>query len=137
MLPEQPIKAKWHLLLAARLRDYIQLLKPNLSFMVVFSSVVGYLMAPGVEFTWKKVLLLFIGGMLVTGGANTINQIIERYSDRYMKRTMFRPMPDGRMGTNEAWAFAVFTGFSGAFVLGYFFNPLAGVLSFISLLLYA
>ncbi len=137
MLPEQPIKAKWHLLLTARMRDYMQLLKPNLSFMVVFSSVVGYLLAPGIGFAWKEVILLFTGGMLVTGGANTINQILERYSDQMMKRTMSRPMPDGRMQAGEAWGFAAVTGISGACMLGYFFNPLAGILSFVSLLLYA
>jgi len=136
MLREESIKAKWYLLLAARMRDYTQLLKPNLSFMVVFSSVVGYLLAPGVSFAWKEVMILFLGGMLVTGGANTINQIIERYSDRLMRRTAGRPLPEGRMGTAEAWLFAGLTGIGGALLLGYFFNPLAGILSFLSLLLY-
>ena len=120
-----------------RMKDYAQLLKPNLSFMVVFSSVVGYLLAPGIPFSWEKVIILFTGGLLVTGGANTINQILERYSDKLMKRTMNRPMPDGRMGPTEAWIIAAVTGFSGAIILGYYFNPLAGILSFISLLLYA
>lgn len=125
------------MLIATRLRDYAQLMKPNLSFMVVFSSVVGYLLAPGISFAWKEVIVLFAGGMLVTGGANTINQILERYSDGEMKRTKLRPMPDGRMVVAEAWAFAVVTGISGAWLLGWFFNPLAGILSFVSLLLYA
>lgn len=137
MLREQPIKAKWHMLLLSRLRDYGQLLKPNLSIMVVFSSVVGYLLAPNVQFAWKEVIVLFIGGMLVTGGANSINQIIERNSDQLMKRTKMRPMPDGRMNVAEASAFAAVTGLSGAWLLGYFFNPLAGALSFVSLLIYA
>ncbi|MBS1589113.1 MAG: protoheme IX farnesyltransferase [Bacteroidetes bacterium] len=131
------MKAKWHLLAASRLRDYVQLMKPNLSTMVVFSSVVGYLLAPDIHFAWKEVLLLFAGGMLVTGGANTINQILERYSDRHMKRTRLRPMPDGRMNAPEAWFFAGLTGLVGSVLLGYFFNPFAGILSFISLLLYA
>ncbi len=120
-----------------RVKDYAQLLKPNLSFMVVFSSVVGYLLAPNTTFEWKEVIILFAGGLLVTGGANTINQILERYSDKLMKRTMYRPMPDGRMGATEAWIFAALTGITGALLLGYFFNPLAGLLSFTSLLLYA
>ncbi len=137
MLREEPIKAKWYMWVAMRLRDYTQLLKPNLSFMEVFSSVVGYLLAPGVAIAWKEVLILFAGGMRVTGGANTINQILERYSDRMMKRTMLRPMPDGRMGTTEAWIFAGITGVGGALLLGAYFNVFAGVLSFISLLLYA
>lgn len=118
------------------MKDYAQLLKPNLSFMVVFSSVIGYLMAPGILFSWKEVIILFAGGMLVTGSANTINQILERFSDRLMKRTMLRPMPDGRMGQGEAWVFAIATGIMGTVLLGYFFNPLAGVLSLLSLLLY-
>jgi protoheme IX farnesyltransferase len=137
MFPEQQIKVKWHMLLLARMKDYSQLLKPNLSFMVVFSSVVGYLLAPGSVFNWKEVILLFLGGLLVTGSANTINQIIERYSDALMKRTMLRPMPDGRMGSAEASVFALVTGISGVALLAYFFNPLAGFLSLISLLLYA
>jgi len=136
MLREEPIKARWTIV-PERVKDYAQLLKPNLSFMVVFSSVIGYLLAPGISFQWTQVIVLFAGGLLVTGGANTINQILERYSDKLMKRTMYRPMPDGRMGPAEAWIFAALTGFTGALLLGYFFNPMAGILSFISLLLYA
>ncbi|RYZ54414.1 MAG: protoheme IX farnesyltransferase [Sphingobacteriales bacterium] len=136
MLREESIKAKWYMLVTGRLRDYAQLLKPNLSFMVVFSSVVGYLLAPGIVFAWKEVVMLFLGGILVTGGANTINQVLERYSDRLMRRTAQRPLPEERMSTTEAWIFAGVTGFSGAILLGAYFNPLAGVLSFVSLLLY-
>lgn len=137
MLREEPIKARGQAVIVDRVKDYAQLLKPNLSFMVVFSSVVGYLLAPNTSFAWKEVIVLFAGGLLVTGGANTINQILERYSDKLMRRTMNRPMPDGRMGTTEAWIFAALTGITGASLLAYFFNPLAGILSFISLLLYA
>jgi protoheme IX farnesyltransferase len=75
--------------------------------------------------------------MLVTGGANTINQILERESDALMNRTRNRPMPDGRMHHYEAWVFAALTGISGALLLAYFFNPAAGALSFTSLLLYS
>ncbi|MBC7553135.1 MAG: protoheme IX farnesyltransferase [Taibaiella sp.] len=130
-------------MLLSRARDYNQLLKPNLSGMVVFSSVIGYLMAPGISFhwldmhMWQQTITLFIGGMLVTGGANTINQILERDSDKLMKRTRLRPMPDGRMEQTEAWIFAAVTGIAGAALLAYCFNIQAGLLSFFSLLLYA
>ena len=143
MLRQEPFKAKWHLIALTRARDYNQLLKPNLSGMVVFSSVIGFLMAPNVHFvwndraTWQQIITLFLGGMMVTGGANTINQILERDSDALMSRTRLRPMPDGRMEPIEAWIFAAITGICGALVLGYYFNPQAGALSFISLLLYA
>jgi protoheme IX farnesyltransferase len=137
MIREEPVKVKEQEILLLRVRDYLLLLKPNLSFMVVFSSVVGYLLAPGVPFIWSNVILLFCGGMLVTGGANTINQILERQSDKVMRRTMFRPMPDGRMHTRDAWIFAILAGISGVLLLSYFFNPLSGLLSLISLLIYA
>jgi len=141
MLRQEPVKVKWQVM--ARARDYNQLLKPNLSGMVVFSSVIGYLMAPDIHFAWTDkavwahIILLFTGGMLVTGGANTINQILERESDSLMSRTRMRPLPDGRMTDTEAWIFAGLTGISGALLLAFFFNPLAGALSFLSLLLYA
>jgi len=137
MLREETIKAKWPMLIIARVRDYSQLLKPNLSFMVVFSSVIGYLLAPNVTFAWDKVLILFIGGILVTCGANTINQIIERDGDALMKRTMNRPLPDGRISVAEAWIVAITSGAAGVSILTYFFNPVAGALSLLSLLLYA
>lgn len=136
MLREQSIIARFPVFLIGRFKDYSQLLKPNLSFMVVFSSVIGYLLAPGISFDWASVLVLFTGGILVTGGANTINQILEREGDKLMKRTMNRPIPDGRLGTTEAWILAISTGVSGALLLATYFNPLAGLLSFISLLLY-
>lgn len=137
-MQQESIKAKSSSIpLVDKLKDYSQLLKPNLSLMVVFSSVIGYLMAPGIQFDIKKVLLLYIGGMLVTGGANTINQILEHEGDKKMNRTMNRPIPDGRMSKSEAWIIALLAGFGGAFLLAYNFNVLTGILSFISLLLYA
>jgi heme o synthase len=143
MLQQESIGAKENTTVLARLRDYNQLLKPNLSGMVVFSSVIGYLMAPNIAFSWsdfgmwQRIITLFVGGMMVTGGANTINQILERDSDRLMKRTRNRPLPDGRMGDTEAWIFASVTGILGALLLAYYFNPQAGLLSFMSLMLYA
>ncbi|MDI9320555.1 MAG: heme o synthase [Phycisphaerales bacterium] len=133
----ESIKAKLSFFLTQKLKDYAQLLKPNLSMMVVFSSVIGYLMAPDIYFGAKKVFLLYLGGLLVTGGANTINQILEYKGDKLMKRTMFRPIPDGRMKKSEAWTIALIAGLGGAIILGINFNVLTGILSFISLLLYA
>jgi protoheme IX farnesyltransferase len=136
MLREQPIKVKEYSFAIAKIRDYAQLMKPNLSFMVVFSSVVGYLLVPGVELVWSNVLLLFLGGMLVTNGANIINQILERYSDRLMKRTMVRPLPDERMSVAEAWTLCILSAVAGVGLLAYYFNMAAAMLSLVSLLLY-
>src|SRR5687768_12917322 len=112
-----------------KLKDYLQLTKPSLNIMVVFSSVISYLLAPNVvEYSWKMIILLFAGGFLVTGSANSINQIVEKDTDAMMKRTAKRPVASGRMSTMEAWVFAVLTGVTGVLILGLYFNWLsAGV----------
>jgi protoheme IX farnesyltransferase len=122
----------------SKLKDYLQLTKPSLNIMVVFSSVVSYLLAPKVvEFDWLMIVFLFIGGFLVTGSANAINQAVEKNTDAVMKRTAKRPVASGRMPVSEAWTFAVITGVIGCFILGYFFNPLSAGLAAFSLFLYA
>jgi protoheme IX farnesyltransferase len=121
-----------------KLKDYLQLVKPSLSIMVVFSSVVSYLLAPKVvDFDWQMIILLFAGGMLVTGSANAINQVVEKDTDALMKRTAKRPVAAGRMTKEEGWAFAIICGVAGVLILGYFFNWLSAGLAAFSLFLYA
>src|ERR1039457_3513786 len=83
--------------LASKVKDYFQLIKFTLTFMVVFSSVVCYLLVPGIRFNVLEVLLLFISGILITGSANAINQAVEKDTDAVMRRTANRPVAAGRM----------------------------------------
>jgi heme o synthase len=121
-----------------KLKDYLQLVKLSLSIMVVFSSVISYLLAPKiVEYEWVMIGLLFAGGMLVTGSANAINQVVEKDTDALMKRTGNRPVAAGRLSVQEGWAFAVITGVAGVFILGHYFNWLSAGVAAFSLFLYA
>ncbi|MBI3137178.1 MAG: protoheme IX farnesyltransferase [Sphingobacteriales bacterium] len=121
-----------------KIKDYVQLMKPSLSIMVVFSSVISYLLAPKVvEYNWGMILLLFAGGMLVSGSANAINQVVEKDTDARMKRTSTRPVAAGRITVTEGWVFAVVTGAAGIFLLGAYFNWLSAGLAAFSLFLYA
>jgi len=121
-----------------KIKDYLQLIKLSLSIMVVFSSVVSYLLAPKVvEYEWRMIGLLFVAGMLVTGSANAINQVVEKNTDAQMKRTGNRPIASGRMSETEGWAFAIITGLIGVCMLGYFFNWLSAMVAAFSLFLYA
>jgi protoheme IX farnesyltransferase len=126
-----------------KIKDYLQLVKLSLSIMVVFSSVISFMLTPGFKEyetagdKWLYVLLLFAGGMLVTGSANAINQVVEKDTDSKMKRTAKRPVASGRMSVTEGWAFSVITGALGVFILGYCFNWLAAGLAALSLFLYA
>ena len=119
-----------------KLKDYYLLMKFTLSFTVVFSSVVCYLLVPGIDFDFISVLLLFVGGMLVTGAANAINQIAEKDTDAMMKRTASRPLASGRMTVDEAATFAVVAAVSGIFIIGLWFNWTAAGISGLSLFLY-
>jgi protoheme IX farnesyltransferase len=121
---------------SSKLKDYQQLMKFTLSFTVVFSSVVCYLLVPGIEFDIQSVLLLFVGGLLVTGAANAINQIAEKDTDAMMKRTASRPLPSGRMTVDEASTFAVVAAVFGIFIIGLWFNWIAAGISGFSLFLY-
>lgn len=120
----------------SKLTDYSQLIKLNLSALVVFSAVIGYLFAAP-SFDPLKVSLLIIAGLLVTGASNAINEILERDTDKLMDRTSIRPLPAGRMSLIEAILFAGITGILGILMFTYFFNPITGVLAAVSLLLYA
>jgi protoheme IX farnesyltransferase len=124
-------------LIRLKISDYAVLAKFRLSFLVVFSAVIGYLFASPLVVTFSAIALLAMGGMLVTGASNAINQIIERDIDKLMARTQNRPLATERMGTLEAILAAGVMGISGILILTYFFNPTAGVLSAISLLSYA
>ncbi|MDI3318682.1 heme o synthase [Pinibacter soli] len=124
--------------LGQKLQDYKALVKFALTTMVVFSAVISYLLAPKVvEYNWWMITLFFIGGFLVTGSANTINQVVEKDTDAKMKRTASRPIASGRMSETEGWIFAIVTGFAGCFILGFFFNWLSAGLAAFSLFLYA
>jgi protoheme IX farnesyltransferase len=123
-----------------KIKDYLLLIKPSLSIMVVFSSVLSFALTKGSEnyvSFWKMILLLFTGGMLVTGSANAINQVVEKDTDAQMKRTSKRPVAAGRLSVNEGWTFAIITGVLGVFILGNWFNWLAAGLAAFSLFLYA
>lgn len=121
---------------SSKLRDYKELIKFTLNITVVFSSVIAYLLVPQIAFDLKMVLLLALSGFLVTGSANAINQIYEKDSDALMKRTGSRPIAAGRMGVQEAWAFAIFSVLIGTFILWYFFNGLAAFISLVSWFIY-
>ncbi len=125
---------------AEKAKDYFLLTKFTLSFTVVFSCVICYLLAPNVlvgniDTLWM-VIILFIAGMLVTGSANAINQIVEKDTDAMMKRTSKRPVASGRMTVNQGYIFAIITGAIGVFLMAYFFNFKSATISLLSLFLY-
>ncbi|MBK7433052.1 MAG: protoheme IX farnesyltransferase [Chitinophagaceae bacterium] len=136
MQEKTPLRHSSSFALTSKVKDYFQLIKFTLSFMVVFSTVVSYLLAPGIRFDGVQVLLLFTGGMLITGSSNAINMILEKETDQLMKRTATRPVASGRMSVGEATAFAIITAALGVFIMWYWFNVESAMLGLFSLFLY-
>jgi heme o synthase len=127
--------------LASKVKDYFQLIKFTLSFMVVFSTVVSFLIAPYEKtgFVYHPiilVLLLFVAGLCITGSANTINQVLEKDTDALMARTAKRPIASGRMSVTEGYIFALITGFVGVGMMWYFFNFNSAMVGLASLFIY-
>ena len=133
---ERDITISFKSILAAKLGDVAQLYKVRLGSLVVFSSVIGYLLLAPV-FDFFSLLMLSIGGFLVTGASNAFNQIFEKDLDSLMDRTKNRPIPAGRMTAVEGSLWAGIAALVGLLILTIFFNLATGLLSAISLIIYA
>lgn len=119
-----------------KLQDYKLLVKLRLSLTVVFSSVIAFLIAANGPVSWLAVAVLATGGFLVTGAANSLNQVLEKDYDRLMKRTADRPLAAGRMKISEAVLAAGLMSLFGISLLA-LFNPWTAFLGTLSLVAYA
>jgi protoheme IX farnesyltransferase len=121
----------------AKLSDYNQLIKFRLTFTVVLSSVLGYLIGMSGEINWTELNALILGGFLVVASSNGLNQIVEKNFDVLMTRTENRPLAQNRMTVLEAAVFCTVTGIVGVYLLGTFLNQYAAILGIGSLISYA
>jgi protoheme IX farnesyltransferase len=89
----------------ASLADRLELTKPRITVMVVFTSLVGFVMASPGPLELPLLALALAGTGLVASGAAVLNQVIERDTDALMLRTRQRPLAAGRVNVSEAIAF--------------------------------
>ncbi len=122
--------------ISQKINDYKMLVKVRLSMLVVFSAVMAFLIASTGAINWAAVGILALGGFLVTGASNALNQVLEKNFDSLMKRTANRPIPSGRMTSSEAVLAAGFMSLFGIVLLA-LFNPWTALLGTISLIIYA
>jgi protoheme IX farnesyltransferase len=124
-----PRRAAW--------RDYLELTKPKVVALIVFTAIVGSLLAtPGLPpmsaLVWGN-----LGIALASACAATINHVLDQKIDEKMARTRDRPLPTGALSTPRALLFAATLGVLGMLVLWLLVNPLTAVLTFFSLIGYA
>ncbi len=119
-------------------KDFKNLVKLRLTFLVVFSASVCFLIAAESQeaINWVNWIKLVIGGFLVTSAANGFNEIIEKDLDKLMLRTLDRPLPSGRMTNGQALVISLLMGIFGTYLLGSL-NLTTGLLSVFSIFLYA
>lgn len=86
--------------------SYLELTKPRLSSLVLFTALVGFVAGTNGPIDVWVLLHLLVGTTLVAGGANALNQVVERDFDAQMQRTQGRPLPSGRLTPVAALRFA-------------------------------
>lgn len=119
------------------LKDFSLLIKMRLTLTVVFSSLLAFGIAikPN-DFSLSSLMLLSLGGFLITAAANILNQVLERSFDSKMKRTANRPLAAGRMKVTDAVLMAGIFSLVGIVSLA-LFNPLTSFLGTFALVSYA
>lgn len=116
------------------LRDYMELSKARIVFMILITTGAGFLLAG--SFAWLAFVNTLIGTALVAGGTNALNQFWERDLDARMARTRKRPLPSGRISDRAALVYSVGISVVGIVYLALAVNPLASVLTLSTLLSY-
>ena len=116
-------------------QDLISLTKPRLSSLVLVTAG-GGLWLSGVEVPWWQAMAAIGGTTMVVGGANALNNYIERESDREMARTARRPLPARRLSPTLALAFGVALSLVSIPLLAVLTTPLAALLAAGALVLY-
>jgi protoheme IX farnesyltransferase len=121
----------------AHWRDYLELCKPKVVALIVFTAVVGmFLATPG----WVPLNALLAGTLgigLAAASAAAINHVVDQKVDAIMGRTSNRPLPQGQVSSRDALLFALIIGALAMYLLVGWVNTLTAVLTFASLIGYA
>ena len=120
-----------------KVRDYGLLFKFRLSLTVVFSAAMGFLLAMQGAIDWAGLGMLCLGGFLLSGASNALNQVLEKDYDKLMQRTANRPVATGRMSVSEAVLIAGLASTVALIIFAIVFNPLTAFLGSLSLISYA
>jgi heme o synthase len=119
--------------------DYWALTKPEVNFLILITTGVGFYLGCGSEVRNFSVIRLFntlLGTLLVASGTGTLNQYIEREFDAQMRRTARRPAAAGRLKPQTVLAFGIALAAVGSIYLAATVNLLASALALLTLLSY-
>jgi protoheme IX farnesyltransferase len=115
---------------------YVVLTKPDVTFLVVITTLAGFYLGSGGSIDWSAMLSTVCATMLVAGGTAALNQYVERESDAVMRRTASRPLPTGQLRPRDALIFGVAMIVAGAAWLAFASNGLAALVALTTTVLY-
>lgn len=111
------------------LRDYIQLAKPRIALLLVFTTVTAMMIASEGRPDLLTLLVTILAGALASGGASAVNQFYDRDMDAKMARTARRPIPAGRVSPNAALTYGTLLIVISGVLLVAFVNVLSAALT--------
>jgi protoheme IX farnesyltransferase len=132
-VPDNPIAAAR----AENWRDYLELTKPKVSLLIVFTAIVGMVLASPGMVPLPALLFGTLGIALASGSAAAFNHVLDRRIDEQMARTRRRPLPTGHLSKSHALIFASVLGAGSMLVLWPTVGRLTAILTFASLIGYA
>ena len=115
---------------------FFEITKFRLSLLVALSSVFGFFIS-STKVDINEVFILLVGGYLISSSSVINNQILEKDLDKMMNRTNKRPIPTGRISVYKSVIMSIFSMIIGLFLISFYLNIYAALLSFISLILYS
>jgi heme o synthase len=123
------VHAKWRFVNVSAIADYYELAKPRIIVLLLITTLAAMIMAerglPPLALTFWTLL----GGALAAGSAGALNCVFDADIDAVMRRTMMRPIPQGRVSTANATVYAVALGVIAFAILYLLVDPLAAWLS--------
>ncbi|MGH9659968.1 MAG: heme o synthase [Bryobacteraceae bacterium] len=118
------------------MKDYIELTKPSITWLILMSAAVGYFFGQQGDWRFLEALHAMLGIALIASGTAALNQWVEREADRKMRRTAGRPIPSGRLQPGRALAFGIALSVAGFAELAWGVNLLTGLLGLFTLASY-
>ena len=108
---------------------YVVLTKPDVTFLVVITTVAGFYLASPGHLDWALLMHTLFGTTLVGAGTAALNQYFERDMDAMMRRTAARPLPTGTLQPRDVLIFGIATIVVGGAWLALAVNWLASLLA--------